>query len=447
VALEPGKQAQTNTNSKIRFFRHLKGFFVCNFVHVGTLLFAKTLRNTCGTPMAVRFYLDRPGPDGKASVRMALLRGSQQKWINLPLRVRARDWNRRRARMRASAVGATEINAQLDRLAHRASALLLSDLPLDKVADELRRMLGLKRSTDDLRHLLKEWLEVKAISLRPSSLEVLRRVAQHLEAFLTTHISRQPTTSAVDRSFLERFQAYLVREVGLAHATANRHIAYTKNFLRWLLERGLIQELPPAASLPEGRRDPVFLTPEEIKALETVDISDLPEGYEKARFLLLLACFTGLRVSDLQAGMRPQAWNALYLDRGVWLLEEHKTRTFHHWPLVTPARRLLEARQQAGASTPVPRISPQKANAYIKEIARRAGIDAPVRLSNGEERPKYELLSLHAGRRTFITTVAHQVGTAPLLGLTHADLDTLQRYVGSWDDARRRRIEEAFTGM
>ncbi|QXD16992.1 site-specific integrase [Rhodocaloribacter litoris] len=393
--------------------------------------------------MAAKYYLDRPGPDGRCTVRLALLRGRQQKWINLPLRVAPRDWNKRRGRLRASAPGAVEVNARLERIQHRAEALLLDGLPLDDVAGAIREDLGLQGATHDLMGLFEEWLEVKAVRVRPSSLEVLRRIRLHLEAFLP----RGATVAVVDRAFLERYQAFLAQHAGLSHATANRHVSYTKNFLKWLHGRGLIPEVPEVAPLPESRRDAVFLTPHEIKAIEGADLSDLPEGYERARFLLLLACYTGLRVSDLKEGMKPPAWGTIDLEEGVWLLREHKTNVFHRWPLVSPARRMLRERREAGARTPVPRISEQRANRYLKEVARLAGIEAPVRLPGGETRPKWQVLSLHSGRRSFITTVVHEAGTGALLGLTHADLDTLQRYVGSWDDARRRRIEAAFRGM
>jgi len=72
---------------------------------------------------------------------------------------------------------------------------------------------------------------------------------------------------------------------------------------------------------------------------------------------------------------------------------------------------------------------------------------APVRLGDGREVPKCQVLSLHAGRRTFVSLVAHTSGTAPLVGLTHADLDTLQKYLGAWDESRRRALEKAFRGL
>ncbi|WP_397546762.1 tyrosine-type recombinase/integrase [Rhodothermus marinus] len=392
--------------------------------------------------MAVRFYVERVGADGRAPIRMALLKGRRKLTLTLPLRVRPSDWNRRRQRLRRTAPGATEINAALERLAARAGAALLSGEPLETVRDRIRSEIGLAGRDHRLANLLEEWLAVKALTLKPSSLEVLRRLERHLLDF-----AGNVSLDRVDRAFLERFQAYLTGELGHSPATANRLGQYARTFFLWLEERGLIAKAPRQLALPEPRREVVFLTPEELRAFQQVDLSDLPEGYERARTIFLLACFTGLRASDLKAGMTPEAWRTIDLEAGVWHLRERKTEIYRRVPLVEPARRILRERLESGAVTPVPKLSEQKVNRYVKEIAARAGIAAPVRLGDGREVPKCQVLSLHAGRRTFVTLVAHAAGTAPLVGLTHADLDTLQKYLGAWDESRRRALEKAFRGL
>ncbi len=389
--------------------------------------------------MGVRVYLDRPGPDGRAPLRLALLRARRQCWLSLPVRVRPSDWNRRRQRLRPSAPGASEINARLESIVARAEALLLTGQPLEAVRDQLKADLGLVPQEHRLLPLFDEWLAVKRLTLRPSSIQVLKRVRKHLVAF-----AGDLTLERVDRAFLERFQAFLTGEQGQSAATANRLAKYVRTFFLWLEERGLLEKAPKPLPLPEARREVVFLTPEELRAFQHVDLSDLPEGYERARTIFLLACFTGLRISDLKAGMTPEAWRTINLEAGVWHLREQKTGDFKSWPLVKPVRCIFRQRLEVGARTPVPKLSEQKANAYVKKIAERAGIAAPVRLGDGREVPKHQVLSLHAGRRTFVSLVAHTSGTAPLVGLTHADLDTLQKYLGAWDESRRRALEKTF---
>ncbi len=388
--------------------------------------------------MAARFYVERVGPDGTAPIRMALLRGGRKLTLTLPIRVRPADWNRRRQRLRRSAPGATEINGALDRLAARAGVLMMEGAPLERVREQLQQELGLKPREHRLLDLFDEWLRVKRLTLKPSSLQVLGRVRKHLEGFAGNVLLER-----IDRTFLERFQAYLTTEKGHSPATANRLAHYARSFFLWLEERELIEKAPRRLTLPEPKREVVFLTPAELEALAKVGLADLPPGYEKARTIFLLACLTGLRISDLRTGMRPEAWKTIDLERGIWMLRERKTNVFRRVPLVEPARRLLRRRLEEGAPTPVPRLSDQKANVYLKEIARRAGITAPVRVGD-RELPKWQLLSLHGGRRTFITLVAHAAGTAPLLGLTHADLESLQQYLGAWDESRRRALETAF---
>jgi len=358
------------------------------------------------------------------------------------VRVRPADWNRRRQRLRPSAPAAAEINARLEAIVARAEALLLTGQSLEAVRDRLKADLGLVPQEHRLLPLFDEWLAVKRLVLKPSSLQVLARVRKYLEAF-----AEDLTIERVDRAFLERFQAFLTTERGQSAATANRLAKYVRTFFLWLEERGLLEKAPKPLPLPEAKREIIFLTPEELRAFQEVDLSGLPEGYERARTIFLLACFTGLRASDLKAGMRPEAWDTIDMEAGVWHLREQKTGIFRRVPLVEPARRILRRRLEAGAPTPVPKLSEQKVNIYVKEIAERAGIVAPVRLGDGREVPKCQVLSLHAGRRTFVSLVAHTSGTAPLVGLTHADLDTLQKYLGAWDESRRRALEKAFRGL
>uniref|UniRef100_UPI000AD8B50A tyrosine-type recombinase/integrase n=1 Tax=Rhodothermus marinus TaxID=29549 RepID=UPI000AD8B50A len=255
------------------------------------------------------------------------------------------------------------------RLAARAGGALLSGEPLETVRDRIRSEIGLAGRDHRLANLLEEWLAVKALTLKPSSLEVLRRLERHLLDF-----AGNVSLDRVDRAFLERFQAYLTGELGHSPATANRLGQYARTFFLWLEERGLIAKAPRQLALPEPRREVVFLTPEELRAFQQVDLSDLPEGYERARTIFLLACFTGLRASDLKAGMTPEAWRTIDLEAGVWHLRERKTEIYRRVPLVEPARRILRERLESGAVTPVPKLSEQKVNRYVKEIAARAAL-------------------------------------------------------------------------
>ena len=90
-------------------------------------------------------------------------------------------------------------------------------------------------------------------------------------------------------------------------------------------------------------------------------------------------------------------------------------------------------------------ITNQKMNDYLKELAELAGIDWPVRQTcyRGNERidevtPKYALLGMHAGRRTFICN-ALALGIPPQVVMKwtgHSDYKAMKPYIDIADDIK-----------
>ena len=391
--------------------------------------------------MGARLNLDRPLRDGRAALRLNLYRDYGRVSINLPIRLKKAEWDGRRQRVRASVPMATELNARLREILALAEAELLDPAPLPEIARRIKLKLGLLRRERDLLTLLDAWIESKRPRLRPNTLKVLGRLRLHLSAF-----AQGRTVDDVGPSFLADFQRYLQQQ-GHAPKTINRTVRHARAFLRWLEQQGLLEKVPDVAPLPEGRREPIFLTLDELAALARANLSDMPQGARDARTVFLFMALTGVRISDAQQLMRPESWDRLDLEAGVWHLLETKTGRWLRWPLIPQAVRMLQRRREAGAPTPLPKIAEQVINRRIKEVAARAGITATVRLPSGEEVPKCEVLTSHCARRTFISTVAAAAGVAPLLRLTHTDLGTLEAYVGAGDEHRRRAIEEAFNKL
>jgi len=391
--------------------------------------------------MGARLNLDRPLRDGRAALRLNLYRNYRRVSINLPIRLRKSEWDNRRQRVRASVPMATELNARLREILAMAEAALLDPAPLPEIARKLKAQLGLLHQERDLIALLDAWIESKRPRLRPNTLKVLRRLRLHLEAFAGGR-----TVADVGPSFLADFQRHLI-EQDQSPKTINRTVRHARAFLRWLQKEGLIETIPDVEPLPEGHREPIFLTPQELAALARADLSDMPQGARDAREVFLFMAFTGVRISDARQLMRPNGWDQVNLEEGVWHLLETKTGRWLRWPLIPQAVRILRKRLEAGAPTPLPKITEQAINRRIKEAAARAGITAQVRLPDGRCLPKCEALTTHAARRTFISTVAAAAGVAPLLRLTHTDLGTLEAYVGAGDEHRRRAIEAAFNKL
>lgn len=98
-----------------------------------------------------------------------------------------------------------------------------------------------------------------------------------------------------------------------------------------------------------------------------------------------------------------------------------------------------------------PRISNQKANAYIRKACKTAGIDAPLRLVSfrGSVRaevvkPKWECMTFHAARRTFITMALLLEIPIPVImsWSGHKDIKMLKPYMAVVDEMRRREMSK-----
>lgn len=96
---------------------------------------------------------------------------------------------------------------------------------------------------------------------------------------------------------------------------------------------------------------------------------------------------------------------------------------------------------------PLPRISNQRLNDYIKELGYLAGIDRPVTRTwyvGGQRRdetlPRYQFLDTHTGRRTFIC-MALQLGIPPTTVMQwtgHSGYKAMQPYISASSDATAR---------
>lgn len=155
----------------------------------------------------------------------------------------------------------------------------------------------------------------------------------------------------------------------------------------------------------------VALTEPEYQALQRLDLSG-KQRLARVRDMFLFCCETSLRYSDLQ-NLKPINISSVSI-RGDAVsclkLSMIKTRGAITSPLSELALALLEKYQSPTRSTCFPVISGQKMNDYLKEICKQAGIDTAVqmvrRVGNQrieEEKQKYEMVSMHTARRTFIT--------------------------------------------
>lgn len=235
----------------------------------------------------------------------------------------------------------------------------------------------------------------------------------------------------IDYNYIKAICEYMA-SMGLLNSTINRRIKHIKGFVTKARKKGF--EINPTYqdyTWSADDTDVIALSMEEIELLEELDLSARP-FLERTRDVFLFACYTGLRYSDFSK------LKTVHLKGDFIRLNITKTKTNQSVPLSRKAKAIIEKYHTDQSDHVFPVASSQKFNEYIKEVCNIAGIHdmiEKVRFSGtkmiSEIFPKYQLISAHTARKTFVT-LSLELGMKaeeimPITG--HRDYKSFKRYV------------------
>ena len=247
-----------------------------------------------------------------------------------------------------------------------------------------------------------------------------------------------------DDNGLQSFIDFLSDVKGLANNTINKDIVILKVVIRWALNKKYHNNLAFENFKPDlksAKNRVIFLSMKELKRLEDYQIPEEKAHLIYTRDVFLFMCFTGLRYSDVANLKRcdilddrieittAKTYEALVIDLNKYsrsILKKYEETEF-----------------KRGAALPL--ISNQKMNKNLHELCRLAGFDKPIRYTyfRGAERidevkPKYEYISTHTGRRSFICN-ALALGIAPQIVMKwtgHSDYKAMKPYIDVADSIK-----------
>lgn len=161
------------------------------------------------------------------------------------------------------------------------------------------------------------------------------------------------------------------------------------------------------------------LTKEELVLLHSFDLSDKPK-YQRIKDLFLIACYTGLRFSDL---IKLKKEN-IYEEKGfrfIKLFTQKANRQKKDNEVVIPIiPQLLEIIEKYNYKLPTD-ISNQKVNIYLKEMGEITGLHRLVQIKKSvagsvieEFVPLHKTLKMHTARYTFITLCLNDYDISPV---------------------------------
>lgn len=263
----------------------------------------------------------------------------------------------------------------------------------------------------------------------------------HLTAFLKKVNKPNLKVDEMDYKNITDFKHFLKTTLKLSDSSANNHLNRVKRFLGEKFKEGTYKTL----DFKEVKRHKIdyandyliYLTIEEIKKIQKIELKE-GSRLDKVRDILLMACSTGLRFSDVMRLTKDRI-----KDNSIHISTQ-KNKKLVKIPLFLFANEILEKYDNE-----LPTISNQKMNEYVKELAELAEVNEVVILDHykgkrtkGKAFKKYELISSHTGKKTFIM-LNIEAGTPIhiLSEITGNNIETLKHYYRVTDETKRKYLE------
>ena len=375
----------------------------------------------------VAFYLKKSetNADGCCPVMVRLTVGNHSEAaFSAKMSVPVSSWASGRATLKCA--DTREINRKLDELRASALAIYKEQSAIREVvtAEEVRDLLLGKASLLNYFQTFIEHFEKRVgVNREKDTLRSYRYARNCVSAFLQTQykLSDIPFT-ALDRSFIDRYDLYLRTERRIAPGTIVLLTTRQNTIVGEAVAEGIITADPFAEYEPKcSERVQKYLTADELHRLMTTPLHH-PTLYQ-TRDLFLFSCYTGIPYGDMCRLSEDDL--EIAEDGEVWIkTTRKKTKIDYELPLLDISHHILDKyRGIAPEGKLLPMYGNSTLNRALKRIASICGIE--------------KRLVFHCGRHTYATEITLSQGVpletvSKMLG--HTRIDTTQIYAKVTDD-------------
>ena len=332
----------------------------------------------------VSFYLQKnqAKKDGKCPVMARLSVGKSETVFSTKVCVSSSLWSSGRVAGKSST--AIETNRRLDEI--RASTLShyreLSAVRVDTTAEEVKNLLlGMASGQETLLAYFRKHNENfekrVGVNRKKGTAKAYRHSLEHLTEFLKVKykLSDIPFT-ALNRSFIDKFDLYLRVDCGLALGTIVLLTTKLNTIIKNAIAEGIITIQPFVgynAQRPERKQK--YLTQQELKALMTTPLSC--SKHYLIRDLFLFSCYTGIPYCDMCSLTDD---DLEMVDGELWVkTSREKTGVNYELPLLELPLQILERyRGIADNGRLLPMYGNSELNKHLKLIANTCGIDRQI---------------------------------------------------------------------
>ena len=210
----------------------------------------------------------------------------------------------------------------------------------------------------------------------------------HIVSFLSTMSLKDLEIKKVNHRFIKDFETFLLTDTKRSNNGVIKILQSLKKITLEARALGYISKDPFA--LIKFKKTPYergYLTNTELKKIEEIELSP---RLDRARDMFVFSCYSGLAFVDAKNLLKKDI--QLGQDGGQWIqIKRQKTNQKCDIPLLKKPLKILDKYKELNGDFVFKRISNQKINEFLKEIASLCEIDKRV--------------SFHLARHTFATTV------------------------------------------
>jgi integrase len=383
----------------------------------------------------VNFYLKDPKAKEETPIYLFFSFDNQRLKYAISKSIHPKHWNKenQKVREKLDATNYSTINSLLKSLGEVCENEYLTAkskgvrVTPEYMREKLNGFLykGVEKEKDFFDYL-HEFMEAQSIQRAYRTIQKYKTLEQHLLNFQRDK-KYKITFDSIDAIFYEKFMGYYIQDLKVLNNTTGKYISSLKSFLHWATERKYNTNLGFVKFKAINTcADIIYLTNEELMSIYELDLS-ANKRLDQVRDSFCLGCFTGLRHSDITAIRRANVKGENII------MTSFKTKEQLEIPLNDFSKEILKKYNYQ-----LPAISNQKFNDYIKEIGEKAEIIEPIILTKYRgakavkyEKPKWEFLSSHCGRRTFVTlSLEKGMRAETVMSITgHKNYKTFKKYI------------------
>lgn len=328
----------------------------------------------------------------------------------------------------------------------------------EMIVDEFGKRNGSKTKTEEPTNLVfdfvDKYIEENFESRAKGSLTVYKQLKKHLKEYQEKK-GVKISFDKIDHSFFLSFQNHLIaykkihpvtaKVTTLNNITIAKQLSTLKTFLGYARRNGIkISDNYKDFTIKRETLEVIALTEPELMRLINMDLSN-NKKLDQVRDVFVFSATTGLRFSDMLQLKRDHIFSSEIR------ITVKKTKQLLTIPLSYYSSQIIA--KYKDQLKPLPMISNQKTNDYIKDLCKIAEINEPIEIVRfqGAKRianvsPKYELISIHNGRKTFASlSLEKGVDAETVMELGGwSDYKSFKRYIKITEQRKRNALTSAW---